>query len=258
MSCSVCSAHSRLFHCPTCARNQLYQLRIDNTQVLLEKEDLQKQVEAVQSPLRTIENDHAESLTRKELLERQLQVLRPEVEARKAEINRRKEVLARRRSDAESANHQLAERETGMLASAQNTSKRVEHVWHSLHSKTAESRIYLCREVANLYGLQKIKSQGRETYMLGCGFIVDLRDINGKSVTRQPIYLLTFSSHLSSTDIYVSFQHCSSSHHCFTLSLIETSRRNYVAPQKLPCAYDLHPASIVLQKPVIPPTPPVY
>ncbi|KAJ6188944.1 hypothetical protein N7519_003852 [Penicillium mononematosum] len=212
MSCSICSRapHSRLsFHCPTCARNQLYQLRIDSTQVLLEKEVLGKQIESAvtcgspwdkPSPhaqdlldtdtacsprwvLQTISTRHAVSLAKRELVAHQLEALKIEVEAKKAEIAKQKEALARRRSDAESAKFQLEERETAILAGVQNTSKRVEHVWHSLHSKTAESRIYLCREVANLYGLRKAtkKGQGRETYVLGCGFIVDLRDMNGKS-----------------------------------------------------------------------------
>jgi hypothetical protein len=211
MSCSICSRapHSRLsFHCPTCARNQLYQLRIDNTQVLLEKEGLGRQIETAVaydssldqlcshgqevsevnktcSPrwaLQTISNHHAESMARRESLSLQLETLRLEVIAKKADIAKRKEALARRCSDAESAKFQLEERETGVLAGVQNTSKRVEHVWHSLHSKTAESRIYLCREVANLYGLRKStkKGQGRDTYVLGCGPIVDLRDMNGK------------------------------------------------------------------------------
>ncbi|KAJ5822932.1 hypothetical protein N7447_005272 [Penicillium robsamsonii] len=211
MSCSICSRvpHSRLsFHCPTCARNELYQLRIDSTQVLLEKEVLGKQIEVavtcdsscdLSSPheqdlldtdkpcsprwvLQTISTRHAVSLAKRELVSHQLEALKSEVEAKKAEIAKRKEALARRRSDAESAKFQLEEREAGILAGVQNTSKRVEHVWHSLHSKTAESRIYLCREVANLYGLRKVtkKNQNRETYMLGSGLIVDLRDMNGK------------------------------------------------------------------------------
>ncbi|KAL2696048.1 hypothetical protein AAEP93_003348 [Penicillium crustosum] len=190
MSCSICSRapHSRLsFHCPTCARNQLYQLRIDSTQVLLEKEVLGKQIETAvtcdsswdkPSPpgqelldtdkacsprwvLQTISTRHAVSLAKRELVSHQLKALKLEVEAKKTQIVKRKEALARRQSDAESAKFQLEERETGVLAGVQNTSKRVEHVWHSLHSKTAESRIYLCREVANLYGLRKATKKGQ-------------------------------------------------------------------------------------------------
>lgn len=135
--------------------------------------------------LRTISSQHAESLARRESLTHQLETLRSEVQAQKAGIAQRKELLARRRSDAQSAKHQLGEREAGSLASVKNTSKRVEHVWHNLHSKTAESRIYLCRELADLYGLRKItkKGQDRETYVLGGGYIVDLREMNGEKTS---------------------------------------------------------------------------
>ncbi|KAJ5545315.1 hypothetical protein N7535_006302 [Penicillium sp. DV-2018c] len=228
MSCSICSRapHSHLpFHCPTCARNQLYQLRIENTQVLLEKESLGRQIETAVayddsshlppshgqessavnktcSPrwvLQTIRNHYAESLARRESLSLQLENLKLEVKAKKAEIAKRKEALVRRRSDAESAKFEVEERETGLLAGVQNTSKRVEHVWHSLHSKTAESRIYLCREVANLYGLRKSskKGQGRDTYVLGCGPIIDLRDMNGKSFCNIAHLLVIVSHYLS-------------------------------------------------------------
>jgi hypothetical protein len=133
--------------------------------------------------LQTISNQHAESLIRRESLSHQLEAFKVEVAAKKSEIAQRKAILARRRSDAESAKYQVEEREAGTLASVQNTSKRIEHVWHNLHNKTAESRIYLCREVANLYGLRKAtkKGQAREVYVLGGGFVVDLRDMNGKA-----------------------------------------------------------------------------
>jgi chromosome segregation ATPase len=147
-----------------------------------QKESLDADKGSPRWALQTISSQYAESLTRRESLSHQLETLTVEIEARKSEIAQRKENLARRRSDAESAKYQLEEREAGTLASVQNTSKRVEHVWHNLHNKTAESRIYLCREVANLYGLRKAtkKGQDRELYVLGGGFVVDLREMNGK------------------------------------------------------------------------------
>ncbi|CAG8301695.1 unnamed protein product [Penicillium salamii] len=211
MSCSICSRapHPHLpFHCSTCARSQLYQLRVEGTRVLLEKEALGKQIETVvtqdrgqeeqssqQQSLSTDNNlsprwalqatnsHYAESLARRESLTLQLEYLRAESQAKKSEIAQRKEKLARRRSDAETARYQISEREAGALAGVQNTSKRVEHVWHNLHNKTAESRIYLCREVANLYGLRKVtkKGQDRDSYVLGGDHVVDLREMNGLS-----------------------------------------------------------------------------
>ncbi|KAJ5753859.1 uncharacterized protein N7511_008012 [Penicillium nucicola] len=251
MGCSICSCapHSRLaLHCPTCARNQLYQLRIETTRVLLEKEAFGRQIEnsvtsagsstqvesqqeslnpkKIGSPhwdLQAISSRHSESLAKRELLSEQLEALKSDIRAKKAEILERKELLARRRSDAESAMYQLEDRENAIVTGIQNTSKRTEHVWHSLHSRTAESRIYLCREVANLYGLRKKpkKGQAREIYVLGGGSIIDLRDMNGVP----PEQISTSFSNIAHLVIIVS--------HYLSLRLpaeITLPHKNYPAP----------------------------
>ncbi|KAJ5825541.1 hypothetical protein N7474_002679 [Penicillium riverlandense] len=205
MSCHTCSRtpHARLsFYCPTCARNQLYQLRIDSTHVLLEREVLGQQIETVVSDgnhqrrsvesipdssrrwtIQAITTRQAESSSRREGLSRQINDLKSEIKDKQAHISGCKTRLSRRHSDAESAKYQLSEREAGILTGVQNTTKRTEHLWHSLHSKTAEARIFLCREAANLYGLrQKVSRKGQvpETYAIGGIVIKDLRDMNGK------------------------------------------------------------------------------
>ncbi|KAJ5806160.1 uncharacterized protein N7503_003762 [Penicillium pulvis] len=202
MSCHICtSAHSRLpILCPTCARNRLYQLRLEHTQVLLEKQSLGNQIEiaTAHSQLGSSETDHdsscrwalqtilsqqAGSISREDVVAQQINTLKEEIRAKRADILDRKARLARRRSDAESAQYQLGEREAAILTGLQNTTKRTEHLWHTLHSKTAEARIFLCREAAHLYGLrQKATKKGdaSQTYVLGGLAIVDLRDMNGK------------------------------------------------------------------------------
>lgn len=214
MSCQICAtSHSRQsFLCPTCARNRLYQLRLENAQNILEKEALARQIELAalggDSPsqpstaersssgshqgrfwcrtLQTISSRQAGSVHRRDNISRQIEALKGEIKAKKDDIAERKEVLTRRRSDAESAQYQLEEREAANLTSIQNTTKRTEHLWHSLHSKTAEARIFLCREAAHLYGLRQKtakKDDTRQIYMLGGISIVDLRDMNGKSTS---------------------------------------------------------------------------
>lgn len=213
MNCLICtSAHSRqAFLCPTCARNHLYPLRLENTQVLLEKESLGRQIELVVSheaaqksrptpgeglsagdqklssswALQTISSRQAASSSRRENLARQVEALKQEVKDKRADITAREATLSRRRSDAESALYQLGEREATILTGVQNTTKRTEHLWHNLHSKTAEARIFLCREAAHLYGLQQKtsrKSDGRHSYVLGGIAIVDLKEMNSKLV----------------------------------------------------------------------------
>lgn len=205
MSCHTCSRspHARLpFYCPTCARNQLYQLRIDSTHVLLERAVLGQQIESVVTDgnhqrrsvetipdssrrwtIQAITTRQAESSSRREGLSRQIDDLKSEIRDKQAHISGFKTRLSRRHSDAESAKYQLSEREAGILTGVQNTTKRTEHLWHSLHSKTAEARIFLCREAANLYGLrQKVSRKGQVPggYAIGGILIKDLRDMNGK------------------------------------------------------------------------------
>lgn len=217
MSCLICnSAHSRQpFLCPTCARNRLYQLRFENTQVLLEKESLGRQIELAVShevprksrsisneglstddhkssphwALQTISSRQAASSSRRENLAQQIEKLKEDLKAKKADISEREANLSRRRSDAESALYQLGEREATILTGIQNTTKRTEHLWHNLHSKTAEARIFLCREAAHLFGLRQKtsrKGDGRHSYVLGGIAIVDLKDMNSKPVESIP------------------------------------------------------------------------
>lgn len=211
MSCHICaSSHSRLpFLCPTCARNRLYQLRLETTHALLDKEALGRQIEVVVASkqshdghlksegrpsetdhcgsrcwaLKTISSQQAGSSTRREDLVQKIGILKEEIAARKANICERRALLSRRRSDAESAHYKIEEREAATLASVQNTTKRTEHIWHSQHTKTAEARIFLCREAAHLYGLRQKttrKGEAHSAYVLGSIPIVDLREMNGK------------------------------------------------------------------------------
>ncbi|KAL4888121.1 UV radiation resistance protein and autophagy-related subunit 14-domain-containing protein, partial [Aspergillus ambiguus] len=212
MSCHVCaqapSSRTRYF-CPTCARNQLYQLRLQHATVLLEKESIGKQIEDASTSgnpsrtpersatnriesqevnpniliLQTITNEKAKSSARITLLAKQIESLRLEIKDKQLDISQRRLVSAQRRSDAESATYQIAEREATTLAGIQNSTKRTDHLWHSLHSKTAEDRIFLCREAANIYGLRqktkKKEGQIKEIHTIGGVPIIDLRDLNG-------------------------------------------------------------------------------
>lgn len=206
MSCHVCSraSNSRLpFCCATCARSQLYQLRIENARTLLEKETVEKQIEKTvadglsheRAPesdtggsnrwaAEAVANRQIESSGKTKALRDRIEALAAEINEKKLDISQRKLTLARRNSDAESAKYQLMEREATMLTGIQNNIKRTDHLWHNLHNKTAEARIFLCREAANIHGLRqkskRVNGDLKETYLLGGMPIIDLRDMNGK------------------------------------------------------------------------------
>lgn len=214
MSCSVCncSASNRTpFYCPTCARSHLYTLRYENARALLEKESIGKEVEAAVAgdtdlqrrrqqqnananptdrkgnpkwDVQAAQTEQARASERIRTIRECVDTLKTENEQRKAQIRQMKLQLKQRRSDAESANFQLTDRRNAALANIQNGIKRTEHLWHSLHNKTAESRIFLCREAAFLYGLRQEAGKregGRksEKYYIGGVQIVDLRSLNG-------------------------------------------------------------------------------
>ncbi|KAL1867584.1 hypothetical protein Plec18167_008584 [Paecilomyces lecythidis] len=271
MSCHVCTVCSRSptsrrpFYCSTCARNQLYQLRVDNAQILLEKEYVRRQVEAIvisgnghgeeeQSEIpasdlqessrrwsvHATHNKESQSSARRKAITERIESLKASIREKRSDIVRRKAALAQRHSDVESANYQFAERRNAVLTGIQNNIKRTEHLWHALHNKTAESRIFLCREAASLYGLrQNIKKRNgelKESYAIGGMTIFDLRELNSAS----PTQLSTAFCNVAHLLVLVS--------HYLSLRLpaeITLPHRNYPAPTILP------PAASYLSRDVI-------
>ncbi|KAK2741032.1 hypothetical protein FQN57_005768 [Myotisia sp. PD_48] len=217
MSCHVCSRppNSRLsFYCPTCARNQVYQLRYDYASVLLEKNSVGDRIEkSIAKNLRdtadiitqdgVVANQHtgteskldptrlsiqtlrtgaSQSTGRAQEISSHIATLEREIQEAKEKISQRRVALARRRSDAESANYELSNRRASALGIVQNNIKNTDKLWNGLHHKTVESRMFLCREAANLFGLrQRTRRRNRElanSFSIGGVNIVDLRDMN--------------------------------------------------------------------------------
>lgn len=278
MSCSVCSsAHSRQpLLCPTCARNHLYPLRLENAQILLEKERLGQEIAAAvahestpqtqstpkqvhssqnqSSPawaLQVLSSRQASSSARKDDLQRQVDILKDEIKAKRIDILERQALLSRRRSDAESAQYELAEREASVLTNIQNTTKRTEHLWHTLHSKTAEARIFLCREAAHLYGLRQRtskRSDGRHSYVLGGLGIIDLKDLNGMPGPAS-VHVRNVANPLnrrkSRANIYLALERCPPVGPRLSLPFIETARGNHLASPKSSYCDHLYSCCIV-------------
>ncbi|KAL1990327.1 hypothetical protein VTN49DRAFT_6166 [Thermomyces lanuginosus] len=212
MNCHTCSrpASDHLpFYCATCACNQLYLLRYENARVLLEKDAVEREIEAAAGArsgdgktdkaqlarsepqslrwkVQSVQTRQAQSANRIQMIRARMEELKAEIEEQRAEIKRRRSLLRQRRSDAESANYQLASRRESALSSVWNSIKRSEYQWDSLHVRTAESRIFLCREAANVLGLRrKLRKKKDDTiveiYTIGGVPIVDLRNMNGSA-----------------------------------------------------------------------------
>ena len=211
MECDICRrpASSRLpFHCITCARNVVYESRLLYAQVLLQKEALGKDIEhAVATRARMdasrltqkISQRYDDSPVNKLLLERlndeqtiatertqdnlqHIQALREETIRFKADLVKRKKSLAQRKAALNSAKRDLARHQAVDLELIQTAINKIEHRCQALQTMAVEARIFLCKEVAALYGLQHRKLKkgevGRDNYIIGGNPIIDLQDIN--------------------------------------------------------------------------------
>ena len=207
MQCDIChrASTARLpFNCTTCARNALYRPRIQYAQVLLEAEKLTEEVERNVAPTQPIgslsrgtsgspkvhvayatERLTAERVVLEEKTEAilaQAETLRKQTEELKVYLDKKKAELSERRSNLEAATRRLSERPKRDLEPLEKDLKRTKSHWDALHSKTAEARAFLCREAAQLYGLQQRKRRkgtpGRDFYFVGGTPVCDLRDLN--------------------------------------------------------------------------------
>lgn len=209
MQCSICSrSHSfKLpFHCPGCARYSLYDLRTEHAKALLRREASDRDVEKIVSkpwqdennkgfPARNVPSVPNTRWDTEELsfiskgiddncrdLRVQAEILRKDIENARAEVSKLKSSLNDRRAKFASVTHNLSARRKSMLESVERSTKRTVYRSDQQHLRTAESRIFLCREAAKLYDLrQRRRRKGntvKEEYLIGGIGIVDLRDLN--------------------------------------------------------------------------------
>lgn len=208
MQCDIChrSASTRLpFNCTICARDALYQARIQQAQVLLETEslgkDIKRRTEGVTLPkgvvhaggaksqdpdptwiVQRAKAEQVDSRDKTNIIITHVDTLREETQTMKADIAARKARILRRRSDFASAKQELSHSQSGTIESLERAIKRTTHRWDVLHKKTAESRMFLCKEVAHLYCLQQHKrkkgASAREVYSIAGIPIADLKELN--------------------------------------------------------------------------------
>ena len=212
MQCAVCCRSSSggsksIFYCPGCARHSLYELRVESARTLLAREAASRKVEDVvldqksaslesggtrttryEPQLASIDRDQLEVRTRE--IKGQAEVLRREIESARVELSTFRSALARRRADYASATYHLDARRNSSLGSMESFIRRTVARADQQSIQTAESRVFLCREAAKLYGLrQRRRKKGdtfQEDYMIGGVGIVNLKDLNSKLA--EPVY----------------------------------------------------------------------
>jgi len=274
MQCDICRrpASSQLpVNCTLCARDTLYQPRVQLAQALLQKEKIGKEVEQITVvPSKSRETTTTRATKQPEpqpsitwtircataeqvILDEEkksilchVQVLRDEIQKTRHEIAERKSRLQRRQSDFASAKQELLQSRATRTEPVEKFIRRTEHRRGMMHNKTAESRLYLCREAALLYGLQQRKRKrgglGRDVYFIGGVPIADIRDLNSMHslsvrYARADIVLRCFPN----PGHHLDYKSRSSHSLDLALPLPSPSSRDYPPTPRLSFAYHIFP-----------------
>jgi Vacuolar sorting 38 and autophagy-related subunit 14 len=207
MNCDVCSReHSGNFpfFCIACARGAIYIPRLESAKVLLEKEQLGRQVEDIvkwerpkqdttilsnSSPGHVLSaairgNRKVQSEAKIQLIGTHVQELRKDIEQAKHDIAARQARIMEQRANLDSIRGSLPNRR---LLTTEKTSEAIGkglRIFDSLHKRTSETRSFLCQEAAALmrFKQKKRKKDGivKDHYSISGLPVVDLRDISGK------------------------------------------------------------------------------
>lgn len=222
MQCDICFRTGDLklpFLCPTDARNQLYEPRLKHARVLLEKAALDKDISEITSRNTSADaidqasknlsnhssrwdidravNERESTIDRTKQIIAQAEDLRANIAAARDDIERRKALLKRRKSELASAKNGTEARRAKQLEEIDRKTKMTTYRWNQMHVMTAQSRAFLCGEAAKLYGLQRLRDHGvwLNEYSIAGIKIIDLRAMNSASAA-QITTSLSYIAHL--------------------------------------------------------------
>ncbi len=261
MECDICSRlpSSKLtLLCVTCARNTLYEPRLEAAQALLEKEHLGRRIENIvnhkragQKSTQTERQDADLSAAwsretanvKKSGLEEKtgvvkahIAILREEIKNGRDEISQRKAILGKRQEELQAVKASVPGRRTAITSKLAESMRRGSHSWTVIHNKTIDTRAFLCREATLLYRLkQKKKARGGvivDQYTIGGLPLPDLKEINGMRVNEISAALASVTQLLVLIAFYLSVRlpaQVTLPHHDYPSATIFTPANSYSA-----------------------------
>lgn len=264
MQCDICfrtGGHKLPFLCPTDARNQLYELRVQTAGIHLEKDAIDREISRrCPLPLSKAErssNETSATITqldhdaliseRERIIDRTNQIiahadeLKANLERAKEERNKKKIANDRRKAELTSASKGIEARRTKQIEAVEGSTQRTKYRWNQTYDFVGESRAYLCYESANLYGLQRFKaSNGGEEYRIAGVNIVDLRLMNStSSLSYTEIMLIMVCSGKPSPNIYLLGSHRACPHASYLLSRCSVACRDNTSSSRLSSSHDI-------------------
>ena len=229
MNCTVCTQPvgpgAAPFHCAICARTALYTTRIALARTLLTNETYAPHIEAIIAPSAATAgkalalpsgtlldvNESSKKAARERAIEaaRELReranlaeaaaaTLREQVKEVKGVIERGKDDLEERRRVIGTAREKLKERKAKLVESREKLTARMEKSVALVHARTAQGRIDLCREAADLAGLRVRRRRGKDggwkdECVVGYNPAPDLRELN--CMSRAPFTHFNFTTY---------------------------------------------------------------
>ncbi|KAF5658316.1 hypothetical protein FHETE_9970 [Fusarium heterosporum] len=192
MDCDIChrthDAKRLPFLCTVDARNTIFDGRMENVQLLIKNESLQREINDLLNETNTSTKDRKDSLQAKQRTaeDRTTQILaaadklRSDIKAAREEIQARKAALSRRKSDIAAVSDGLVERRLRRQQDVEKEIGMFKYKWSRGADDMARTRSFLCMEAARLYGLERVKqdSPGKYEYYLGGIPVVDLAGMN--------------------------------------------------------------------------------
>ncbi|KAF4636868.1 hypothetical protein G7Y89_g1233 [Cudoniella acicularis] len=171
IQCDICfrtGGYKLPLLCPTDARNQLYEYRVQTARVHLEKDALDREVSALLANSNTGgPNDtsapsssraYVDSLRAEtgQVVDRTQQIiahadeLRAKIEQAREDIAKRKASLTRRKSELASASNGVDARRSRQLEDAEKYTRMIKYKHNKVHASLAISRTYLCASAAQV------------------------------------------------------------------------------------------------------------
>ena len=212
MECDVCSRPSNPnlpFFCPTCARNVLYQSRLEAASLLLDKDGLNSRIEHLvtaglsRDGRRQFNDKQDVNLarhwtiqtlqTRKDEAERRLGMTREALEVKRQDIQKIRDDksaclrnIAKRKEDIAVIKRVTPARRTLLKEKIAGSVEKGTNSWLAIHLKTVETKAFSCREAAVVSQLRQ-KERARDgvvtdLYSIGGLTLPDLREINGMKI----------------------------------------------------------------------------
>ncbi|EWC45227.1 hypothetical protein DRE_05954 [Drechslerella stenobrocha 248] len=190
--CQICERQLPKLTCRDCVREKLYPLRYESISVIMGNKALEEAVEHGASNA-TECGRHMSAASEKQALENTIAGVNDRLAELRTDLERHRKYLANLRSEND-RRRQLLKETRNVLAHNRDIS--VEKVrkdirltttkWNTLYERTAESRVFLCREIAGLKLLRQRRRKKAVEYMLNSVVVPDIRHIyslNPNSIT---------------------------------------------------------------------------